>query len=435
MLRVPLTRKPALRRIATLTVLACSALALNGCGGGSRAAAYKPTKMISFGDENSLIDSFTSTDLKEVDGTTQGTMKGLVYTVNTLGAVTSSYGCAETGVASSYTACDSTNGSTALTEASTDTIQYQWFVKPASANVLTRVAHDTTQGFRRDAAYTWTCSGSVIWTQYVAHGFRLGYASYNGQVGQCPTDSYSNAYTYAAYQAKSADVITQITSHLSELDSGTLVTVMVGQWDIYEMYQAVIASSKTQAEAEALLATRATALADAIIQVLGKGAKVVVALTPDLGESPLAYNASQRTLLKALTTAFNNTLYIDNLAKRVTEGGRVVAGVNPETITDTSTRSSSYTFAPSVLCPAADDTDASGTNVLLDPVGNKVSTSYSGYDAFAAVKFCSWSASKLSGTLLSSLSSTYIWADQVHFSSTGHYLIGSSAYSRAYNQF
>jgi outer membrane lipase/esterase len=432
MFSAPTSHSPALRRIAALTALACSALALNGCGGGSRATAYQPSRMVSFGDENSLIDTFTASNLFAADGTTQATMKGLLYTVNTVVAVTNGYICPETGVATSYTACTSSNGNVSSTWA-TNSVS-QWFVETGLANVLTNVQHDTTNNTRKDIDYAWSCSSSVLWTQYIAHAYGMGYANYGGATGQCPSDNYSNAVTHAAYGAKAADVATQITSHLSEItNSSTLSTVMAGQWDILELYAQVKAGTKTQDAAEAELRDRADTLAAAIINAINQGAKVVVALTPDLGESPLAYTDGKTAELAALTKAFNEQLYINNLAvsSKVPKGGRVVAGVNPETMTNTTTRSTSYVYAPYLLCPAVDSNDATtSTTSLTDPVGNKVTTATTGYDAYAAVKFCNTAT-----TTLASTAGTYMWADQIHFSPLGHSLIGALGYSRSSNQF
>ncbi len=428
------------RRAATLTAVAAAAVVLSACGSGSRVSYFVPTKMVSFGDENSLIDTYEDSAFVQADGTTAGKLQGLVYTVNTLVAgpenAVNYVVCNESSIASTYTACTTANGGTAGTLAAT-TYTGQWFQATDIGSHVIEVRHDTTstQNQRMDLRYAWSCSSNTIWTQVVAHAYKLGYATYKGTAGQCPTDSYSNAYTYAAYGAKVADVVNQITAHGGELGKGTLATVMAGQWDIYEQYQAVLAG-KSQGDAEAELKARAVQLADAIVAMTNTGTKVVVALTPDLGESPLAYNAGKTALLKALTTAFNDTLYIENLARRVTQGGRVLAGVNATLLTNTGTRSTAYVYAPNVVCPAADTYDAStssGSN-LFDPIGQRVTSSYItaklGGDTFKAVKFCN-----TLNTSLTSTAGTYMWADQIHVSALGHTLIGSTAYSRANNQF
>ena len=297
---------------------------------------------------------------------------------------------------------------------------------------ITKVEHDSTNNSQKSTDYYWLCTSSPMWVQVIAHDYGLGFANYSGSVGQCPTDGYSNAKTYAAYGARAADVATQITSHLSELGSGTLVTVMAGQWDILDKYNAVKANTLSQSSAESQLAASATTLADAIIQALGTGAKVVVSLTPDLSEAPLAYadgtNGKDGNFRK-LVDAFNNSLYIDNLAKRVTEGGRVVAGVNPVLLTDTSTRStsSSYVYG-TAICPSVN----SSSYVLKKPDGTTVTTVASGDDAYRNVKYCTTHGDL---TTLVGSTSYYMWADQIHMSTLGHSLIGATGYSRSSNQF
>ncbi|MEY4764194.1 MAG: hypothetical protein RI907_867, partial [Pseudomonadota bacterium] len=400
--------QPVLRRLAVLCALAGGALLTAGCGGGDRAEPYVPQKMVSFGDENSLIASDQPSGLTlAADGTTPATVKGLVYTVNGLTAVYTAadgagnpYLCTDPA-STAYTACDATNGVAGTLATFTNS---SWYLDAAYANSFVEVRHgataaDTATSRHMDLSYIYSCSGASIWTQVVAHGFKLGYSRYNGAEGQCPSDQYSNAVTYAAYGARVADVVQQVNTHQGELAKGTLVTVMAGQWDIYDAYIDITQNAVAQSVVEARLQASAADLASAVIQAVNTGAKVVLALTPDLGESPLAYNASQRTLLKSLTLTFNNALYIHNIATRVTDGGRVVAGVNTELLTNTSTRSTAYTYAPSVVCPEADTytttttTDGSGNttttesgNTLKDPVGNRVKAdgSFAGYDRFQA---------------------------------------------------
>ncbi len=438
-------QSPALRRFASLMALASTALALNGCGGGDRVSAYEPQRMVSFGDENSLIDSYTDASLLAPDGTVStGGMKGLVYTVNTMAATVDTLGgstlyCTDASAPAAdtpFTACNSSNGSTSLTWDAVNVTLTQWFVDPASANSLSQVLHDTAHNTRLTRGYIWNCSGSVIWTQVIAHAFKLGYSSYNGAVGQCPTDGYANAVTYAGYKHRIANVVAQINSHMGELGSGTLVTIMAGQWDVLDMYDEVRNNTRTLDSAQAELKNRANQLIAAVQAITNAGGKVVVSFTPDLGESPKAHalgiNGSNGVLYK-LTNALNNQLYQLGNNQVIPKQGRVVAIVNPETLTDVNTRSTSYTYG-AALCPAVDSNDntptTASTTSLKDPLGRNVLTTSAGYDADAAVKYCNTSSTTLAGS-----TSTYMWADHIHFGPLGHSLIGSTGYSRANNQF
>jgi hypothetical protein len=162
---------------------------------------------------------------------------------------------------------------------------------------------------------------------------------------------------------------------------------------------------------------------------------VVLALTPSLGQSPLGVNNTTYTnLLTALTTAFNDELYITKLGST---SGRKMAGVNTDLITNTSTRSSSYVHS-AALCSAS--TTVAGAayvtkpdGAILDADGGTSTTavpSASNNWARNLLQFCSTNTFVSSGS-----SSTYIWADLTHFAVLGHSLVGSTAYSRAYNQF
>jgi phospholipase/lecithinase/hemolysin len=394
------------RRIAAAVALASAALALGGCGGGSRAADYKPSRMVSFGDENSTIESYAGA-LKDSTGA-QGTMKGLVYTVNTVASTT--LVCADS-TSPNFVQCATSNGGTLGTVTSTDYLVF------SSANIMSMLQHDGTNQMETDVVYS--CTSSNIWIQVVAHDFHLGYSSYNGSTGLCPTDAYAGAVSYATFGAKAADVVTQINSHLGELDSSVLVTVMAGQNDILELFDQVKAGSITQASAEAELKNRAASLAAAIKAIMGTGAKVVLALTPDLGESPYAYQQTDanRAILSDLLDTFNNYLYVNELG---TTSGRLLAGVNPETYTDPNTRSSTYTYNAAV-CPM-------GTTTLTRPDGT--SPDASEITDYSAVKYCNSYYSTLNGS-----TSYYVWADQIHYAPLGHTWIGSAAYSRASDQF
>jgi hypothetical protein len=166
--------------------------------------------------------------------------------------------------------------------------------------------------------------------------------------------------------------------------------------------------------------------------ITNAGGKVIVSFTPDLGESPKAYALGIQGVdgaLYKLTLALNNRLYQLGNNQVIPKQGRVVAIVNPETLTDVNTRSDGYVYG-AALCPAVDTSSATTSpRTLVDPLGRKVLTVASGDEEYAAVKYCTTSSS-LAGSI-----STYMWADPIHFAPLGHSLIGSTGYSRASNQF
>jgi len=87
MFRVATPAMPVTLRRFALVALACSAVMLQGCGGGNRAKAYQPGALVAFGDENSAI---SSQDADGYSGTltdasnSRVNLKGLTFTVNTV---------------------------------------------------------------------------------------------------------------------------------------------------------------------------------------------------------------------------------------------------------------------------------------------------------------------------------------------------------------
>jgi hypothetical protein len=113
-----------------------------------------------------------------------------------------------------------------------------------------------------------------------------------------------------------------------------------------------------------------------------------------------------------LTKVFNDTLYITNLGN---QSGRDLAGVNPEPFTEPSVRSTAYYYDAGACDPTQALHPGGGA---LEPVDYK------------KVLFCT------SATLVPGTSTLVdIWADNIHFTPSGHNLIGSAGYNRASNQF
>ncbi|WP_374259083.1 hypothetical protein [Aquabacterium sp.] len=397
----------ALRRIG-LVALACSAVFLQACGGGSRAKSYEPTRIVSFGDENSVLDSYSGS-LTDASGSA-ATLYGLAYTANytlTTAAVT----CVD----DSTTAFCGTTSSETFTKDAPDA--YVINSVATFPSTITFLEKDVADALKRTTNTTYYCNTSSIWIQSLALSFGKGYRS------ECPLTSYSGAETYAEAGAKVADVATQVDNHLSELGSGVMVTIMAGQNDILELYAQVKSSALTLAQAQTIAQERADALAVVVKKVIATGAKVVLALTPDLGESPLAYTTGEnRTALAALTKSFNDQVYITRLGE---ESGRNLAGVNPVSLTNTTTRSTSYVYEKP-LCNTAT------TNTATRPDGTTLSVTPDVSNGFGRelTKFCTASTYVTDGSL-----STYMWADLVRFAPAAHALIGSTAATRAANQF
>lgn len=385
----------SVRRVGAVA-LACASIALASCGGGDRKSYFTPGNIVSFGDENSAIAADTSSTL--LDNTYPGAatdLSGLTYTAKPV-VTSSTVVCAYDGT--SAKACSTDNGVT-FTSAGTT------FRVPTGLNWVMKFEVDAGPTNQRTTVVDYACDVASTWVQIVARAYGKGYTS------QCAQDTRGGAVSYATLGAKTADVINQINTNRGSLGSSTIVTIMVGQNDILEQYQLIQATTQTEAGAITVLQARADSMAAAIKDVIGTGAKVVLALTPDLGQTPLAVNAGTTTLLTNLVRAYNDRLYITGLGN---VSGRSLAGVNPESLTKPGTRSTSYQYV-TPLCDAA---------AVRRPDGVAPSTDDE------KLLFCT-SQYYTSGTA----ASTAIWADATRAAPLLHNLIGVTVFNRGHEQF
>lgn len=405
MFPVAASRLPVNLRRLGWVALACSAagltLSLSACGGGSRNSFYAPSGVVSFGDENSAIDTFSSASLKNADGTGNATVRGLTYTVQSV-VLGSPVVCANTTGGQPGTPardCAAASGATVTSPTLNGYYAFDYY---------TSTKLEVEGSNQRTTTTAYNCGTASIWVQVVARNYGRGFRS------QCALDPYTGAVSYAAYGAQTDDVIAQIAAHRGELNSSTLVTIMVGQNDILAQYAAIRATPATTTEAAAIaeLQARADRMAAAVKDIIGTGAKVVLALTPSLNNSPKGVSGSEDgALLSRLLVAYNDRLYVRGLGN---VSGRDLAGVNPDTFTNTTTRSTSYVHS-TALC---------NTTGLSKPDGSLTT----GLDA--DVRFCNTNTLVTNGSV-----STYMWADNIHFAPLGHSLIGALAYNRARQQF
>jgi len=398
------TRRPFLSPRLAAVALACTSVLLASCGGGDRKSYFNPDNIVTFGDENSAIAADTASNL--LDNTLPGNatdLQGLSYTAKAV-AIDLNFVC-DDGGATTAQACLFDNGQNAsFVPSGSPTYR----VLSATKNFVVKYEQGTVAATNslRTTLVDYRCDVPTTWVQIVARAYGKGYRS------ACPQDSsYSGATNYAALGAKTADVIAQINAHRGELNSKTVVTIMVGQNDILEQYQAIQGSTQTEAGAIAELQARAASMAAAVKDVIGSGAKVVLALTPDLGQTPLAVGAGTTTLMTNLVRAYNDRLYITGLGN---VSGRSLAGFNPESYTKPGTRSTSYQY-DTPLCDAA---------AVLRPDGTAPA------DADEKLLYCT-SQYYTSGTS----SSTAIWADATRAAPLLHSIIGVAIYNRGREQF
>ncbi|MDO9236724.1 MAG: SGNH/GDSL hydrolase family protein [Aquabacterium sp.] len=424
----PQSKTPRLRQIG-LVALACSVLIVSGCGGGNRKKEYMPERIVSFGDENSAMTTGNAS------GTT---IQGLVYTVNNLVSLNSisnpikycleigdSAACASNSAAGliSYVAKDlpgvtpptpTTSLGLGTGGATFDGVtqpNFVTFTQIGNGTYLSIPSNPSSPQTQADTKRTWvlaySCASNSIWTQVIAHGFGKGYQT------ACPLEANGNAVTYAVYGAKVAGLTAQVAQ--ADLRDGTLVTIMAGQNDILEQYEAAKVGTITEAQAIAELEARAEAMANMVINIINTGSKVVLALTPDLGKSPKgAATGENSTMLTTLTTAFNNRLTYGRNGSRTWPGaGRSITTVDASQVT----RGLVGVVDGVALCDPAKAMRPDGTFETAPDL---------------QLQYCT---NLTSNFVANGSAATYMWADSTHFATLGHVQIGSAGLSRAANQF
>ncbi|HET6788982.1 MAG TPA: hypothetical protein VFH49_13540, partial [Aquabacterium sp.] len=222
------------RGVLALGTMAALGLGLSGCGGGDQVKTFTPSKIVSFGDEASVLAS-------EVVGS--GQINGLKHTVNAVlierGVISQFVPALPTGATFLDTQWTATYGawyptapevgSPAVVADTGNSVVRRLFTMDVtytpSGGGSTVTNASSTVGFD----YAYLCTQNRLWIQLLANSYGLGYKS------QCGLDS-DGAVTYAAAGATVADVATQVTTHYSELNDSTLVTMLAGQNDILAAY-------------------------------------------------------------------------------------------------------------------------------------------------------------------------------------------------------
>ncbi len=388
------TRRPFLHLRLGAMALACSSALLASCGGGDRESYFTPDRIIAFGDENSAFATFSSANLEDGNGN-PATLKGLSYAVTAIvQAVSTCDNIVSPSLCSTTTSNPFDSG-----VAVTDTTRYMF---NGSSSSVTAIARDGGNNTQRTTVTLYSCDTSRNWAQIVASAYGKSFSA------DCPLDTRGGAVNYAVAGAKTADVIAQINAHRGEINSKTVVTIMAGQNDILEQY--AVAAGGNEAGATAELQARAANMAAAVKDIIGLGGKVILSLTPDLSETPLGV-AGDQALMDRLVRAYNDRLYITGLGN---VSGRSLAGMNPESLTQPNTRSTSYQYT-TALCDASAVRRPDGTTPSTDD---------------EKLLYCN-SQYYTSGTDVG----TAMWADSKRAGPVLHSLIGVTVYNRAREQF
>ncbi|MFN3914914.1 MAG: hypothetical protein ACK4K3_08365 [Aquabacterium sp.] len=419
--------RSTLRRLA-LTVLAAATLGLSACGGGDRAEEYQPTAMLVFGDEHSAFTTITVGS-----GSTAKTLQPITWGVDAV-QVNVQRLCYE------GTACDGTlitdllSSTEVVTFTATTPLSVAFSVGADAtalrtvisnqAGTYTRDGDSSTQNAQLVSSLTYLCGPAANfpapnWVVGVARSFGLGF----GAETNCSTDG-TGAINDAEAGDKVADVIAKMQARRGQMKEGVLVTVMVGQHDILELYAQVMAESSNRsavlASAESELQRRGQALASAIKSVTETGAKVILAKTPDLSASPYAREAGQdASVLRRLSVALNQAVYVNPEISRL---GRSVAGVD----TDDLAQIEGYVNGAAACDP--DKLVDPETNDLLNEADPQYSSEIDYFTDMGRV--CT------NLTLKSGVDpSVYVWSTPVLLGPAAHSYISSVAFNRAANQF
>lgn len=373
MFRLPVTLSSSTLRRLGVVAAACAAVlatsvSVTACGGGTQSKRFTPSRVVSFGDENSYVSS-----------------AGKKYTVNSV-------------------------------------------LLDANGNALDNTNTPTTS----PAAMGYICTNNAIWVQQVASSYGFdseqcpvtGYSRSAFMQANDPTTvstdasgaiNAANAATAVSNAGVDA-VIGKMTAAANNglVNNGTLVLLMAGQPDVLKAYADYLATPTTDnlSALKSQLDTLGIRLADAVKQFYNIGARTVIVRMPRLSLSPLglAAGTANQTVLNDLTYTFNEAL--TNRAQANNFDGRLVALARADDLTTTLVTSpSSYglTDVANTACIA------SSTMALTAPLCD---TSYQ------------TAIANTTGAVSSTASTDHLWADATHFSPAGHGRLASLVTAR-----
>ncbi|GIX22968.1 hypothetical protein [Caldimonas sp.] len=254
------------------------------------------------------------------------------------------------------------------------------------------------------------CQYTRSWNQIVAENYGFAFAACNP--GGLSGNRIAQLYADATW--KLADVRAQVEAQLPNLGTGDMVLIQVGAQDVWELYQQnpSVVPPDYQDEGLCSQGSLPTTLREAcdrgadfgrlVQQLVDRDARVLAIDVVNQGKTPrgLAEPVSGRTLLKALTDAYNSGFYnsfgnnsrkaayaqVNNLVRLATDGD-----------SNTGYR---FTHEGTAACTVTPALDCSTSTVQSD-----YNTSLSAY--------------------------VYVWADDLYFSPQMNRLIGNLAWQRA----
>jgi len=355
-------RQP-LRALGVVAAACAVAVAVSACGGGSQASKFRPTRVVSFGDDSSFLTS-----------------AGKKYTVNAV------------ATDESGRPVDSSGNPTAS-----------------------------------ETNFVYICGNNPLWVQSVAaaYGFDGEQCPVTGAARSAyflandPTTTVTDAAgafsaanaAIAKTNAGIASVIAKISQNTALLNNGTLVLILAGQADIFEAYARYKFNGVALASLETELKNLGASLADALTTyVKPSGARIALVRVPRLSLSPLVqgFSADDKAAIAALTVALNDGL--TNRAE-VDFDGRQLTLVRSDDLTqlmfDSGTRASygiSNSTAQGCAVPADSVRATAAPLCNTSHVAGGVNTR---------------------GSVDSTVSSVYLWSDATHFAPQAHARLAS----------
>ncbi|RZI71902.1 MAG: hypothetical protein EOP38_31085 [Rubrivivax sp.] len=276
--------------------------------------------------------------------------------------------------------------------------------------------------------YGYFCDNNRLWIQLLARSRGLGFNS------QCSLDR-SGAVSYAEGGARVAtdvtvggvlrkSVKTQVAEHRSELNSGTMVTMLAGQNDILQAYADVKAGTLSRDAAIQQMRDRGRELAAIVNDITTTGARVVLATPTDLGTSPYARQMGDQSLLHDLTDSFEDGLI---LTGGVINDGRKIALVSwfnetvniDKDIQDSSGSRYGFKNNSTPLCVSAVGA------LIRSPAGAEATAAVAPFFGGDELRYCT-TLNVVSGGDIS----TYLWADEVNISPGAHARLSRLAFDK-----
>lgn len=251
---------------------------------------------------------------------------------------------------------------------------------------------------------TLVCASNAIWSQSVAALYGLVFPQCNPGAVAAPVSRIR-----AAFGARAADLGPQIDAQQADvpLNSGDMVTVLVGQWDVIAEYQRypTVGADQLVANVEA----EGAEVGRQVNRITNTGANVLLSTIIDVGYSPygtaerLAHADTDRAaLLSRLSQRFNASL-----RATIVNDGRKIGLITLDELVVTVVRFPGYGGFTNATTGVCDLTRSQTTPPsVLDCTAQ---------------------------TLVAGGSATYFWADDLHLSASAQIALGTAAIQRAQN--